>query len=52
MTTLLDGEEPVADERCGFEETEGAPPAASTNPKLWWPNGMGDQPLYDAAASS
>ncbi len=29
------------------EKTVTAPEIKITNPRLWWPNGMGDQPLYN-----
>jgi beta-mannosidase len=44
--TLLDGEAPVARDRPRLSRGRGSATLRVKDPKLWWPNGMGQQPLY------
>jgi beta-mannosidase len=44
--TLLDGEAPVARDRPRLSRGRGSATLRVKNPELWWPNGMGQQPLY------
>ncbi len=46
VVTLLDGEEPVARDQLRLRRNAGSATLRVDDPKLWWPNGMGDQPLY------
>ena len=46
VVTLLDGEEPVARDRLQLRRDRGSATLRLDDPKLWWPNGMGEQPLY------
>ncbi len=46
VVTLLDGEEPVARDRLRLRGDRGSATLRVDDPKLWWPNGMGEQPLY------
>ena len=43
---LFDGEE-VAAEKIAISGKTGVANTTINNPQLWWPNGMGNQPLYD-----
>jgi len=45
--TVSHGGEIVAEERAGLARGKATANLILRNPKLWWPNGMGDQPLYD-----
>ena len=44
--TLLDGEEPVARDRVRLPRGRGRATLQVEKPRLWWPNGMGEQTLY------
>lgn len=44
---VLDGQECVCQTTVGVNGTRIETSVTVTNPKLWWPNGLGAQPLYD-----
>lgn len=46
VSVSLDGE-PVAEDLCAFAGKTGSLTLRLRKPQLWWPNGMGDQPLYE-----
>ena len=43
---VLDNDETVSSTRTTLSSGKGAVTVGVKNPKLWWPNGMGAQPLY------
>ncbi|NLF29375.1 MAG: glycoside hydrolase family 2 protein, partial [Planctomycetes bacterium] len=45
VVLTLDGT-PVAEGRVGLWDGKGSVRLTVTNPRLWWPAGMGEQPLY------
>jgi beta-mannosidase len=43
--------QPVAKKEIGLSQGCGEAKLALKNPKLWWPNGMGEQPLYEVCVT-
>ena len=50
VTVSYDGEV-VAEQRADLARAKATIQLAIPNPKLWWPNGMGSQPLYDVTVT-
>ena len=49
--TVMDGDTVVATEMCKLVRQAGQLAVTVKNPKLWWPNTMGDQHLYTVRAT-
>jgi beta-mannosidase len=46
VVTLRDGKTVISEDSVPLRRGRGRLAMMVKNPKLWWPNGMGDQPLY------
>jgi len=46
ITVMREGQ-PLANKKIGVSNGQGEAKVAIKNPRLWWPNGMGQQPMYE-----
>ena len=47
LVKIFDGNEVVAESSAPFRGGKAEPTLVIRHPKLWWPSGMGEQPLYE-----